>query len=365
MQREKTLEDYDLIKEVGTGSYGKVYQAMRKSDGEVIALKVIELYGVNNRLIEATKKEVEYLNRLSVPSCNRFIICYYDSYHDVKNGKFLIEMEYIDGKDLHKYLDQARADGVPEEELYNILLLIVKDVAEGLKYIHSRGVIHNDIKLENIMIDKNNVPRIIDFGLSCFSKPDRERNGVYCRARGASGYYVPPEYVTPSKRYPESDLWALGVMIFRAVYNRFPIGSTKDTWQTMMARVQVDAIPKLASSNIKLNTIVDNLLVRDVNARWTPDQVIQEIEGGDAGNPENATNIKQANAPVISSFQKALIIQSIRSVFMHSDFFALNGPGKIAKLNTIINSKLVHDSGVTRDEVISIYSRIWGTSNLP
>ncbi|GAH16449.1 unnamed protein product, partial [marine sediment metagenome] len=192
MDLNKTIDDYELVKKIGEGTYGKVYKVKRKSDNKTIALKVINIPVGNDELIDISKKEVEYLKTLSFPECNPFIICYYDSYYDPISRDFLIEMEYIEGTDMFDFILESNNKNT-KEIYYYFLLLIAKDIAKGLKYIHSKNIIHNDIKLENIMINPKYTPKIIDFGLACHTKYNKNV-GKYCESDGGTPSYVSPEY---------------------------------------------------------------------------------------------------------------------------------------------------------------------------
>lgn len=276
MEQPKTINDYEIIKGIGKGSYGRVYKAIRKSDGRLIALKVIDVDKNDKSLIDETLKEVEYLKRISFPECNTFIICYYDSYYDKKNGKFLIEMEYVEGRDMESFVKELKNKRYSDAQINYYLLLIAKDLAQGLKYIHKKGIIHNDIKLENIMIDNNNIPRIIDFGLACFAQPDKYI-GPNCNSMGGTPYYTAPEFLTVRKRFPSSDMWALGIVLFMAAKGHNPFGNKKDTLQGFYNKLRTMKIPEPNTSNNQLNTLIDNLLVRDYDSRWNADQVLNHL----------------------------------------------------------------------------------------
>lgn len=276
MDQTKTIRDYELIKGIGKGAYGRVYKVIRKSDQRLIALKVIDVDKNNQEMINETQKEVEYLKRISFPECNPFIICYYDSYYDKKNGKFLIEMEYIEGRDMKTFIKELKGKRYSKAQINYYLLLIAKDLAKGLKYIHDKGIIHNDIKLENIMIDETNTPRIIDFGLACFSQPNKYI-GPNCDTKGGTPFYAAPEFLSVRKRFPASDMWALGIVLFMAAKGYNPFETEKDSLQGFYNKVRSMKVPAANTSNEQLNTLIDNLLVRDYETRWNADQVLNHL----------------------------------------------------------------------------------------
>ena len=272
-----TLDDYIIEEKLGSGSYGRVYRAKRKSDplGKTIALKVITIRSSyrNKKLIEMTKSEVDKLKKLSLPECNLFVICYYDSYYDEKNNNFLIEMELIEGQDMDKYVKKLRNEK-SEEMVYFYLLLIAKDVLQGLKYTHSKNIIHNDIKMTNIRIDTNNVPRIIDYGLACNMAPYRD----FCKNDNGTPLYISPETIEDNIRYPSSDLWALGVTLYFAVTKKYPFIIPKKAGLRQFFEIVINNEPaKLDTSNEQLNVLVNKLLVKDYTNRLTVDQGLEML----------------------------------------------------------------------------------------
>lgn len=275
---EKTIKDYDDLIEIGKGSFGVVYKAKRKSDStnpeQTVALKIINIPKLHRRVIDVTKKEISYLKTLSKPNCNPFVICYYDSYYDEERQQFLIEMEYIEGKNMHQFIDEIRENN-PDEVVYYYLLLIAKDVTQGLKYIHNNGIIHNDIKPENIMIDSSFTPRIIDFGLSC-AITNIIKN--YCKAEGITPWYVPPEYLENKNRFPASDMWALGVTLYKTATEEYPYKLSREKVKELFSKIQTENPNKLNTTNEQLNEIVNNLLVKDVQKRLTADDLLKKLE---------------------------------------------------------------------------------------
>ena len=263
----KTVKDYQLLQKLGQGTFGTVYKA-KTSDNKIIALKIIYIDRNKKQLIELTKAEIEILKQLSTPTClNPFIVCYYGSYYDETNEQFLIEMEYIEGTDMFDFvIKQPRSP----TELYKYLLLITSDLMEGLSYIHTRGIIHNDIKLENIMIDKNFVPKIVDFGLACTTK-DLDS----CDAGGGTLYYYPPEYFQEKKRYYASDLWAVGIALYIAVTKQYPYESKSK--EGIIYEIKHKEFLPINTSNKLLDDIINGLLIRDPKKRLTPVQVLLMI----------------------------------------------------------------------------------------
>jgi len=271
----KGLKDYEIITQLGKGSFGEVFKAIRKSDGKVIALKTIDTDRYENDLL-TIMTEVNTLKKLSDPDCNPFVVCYYGSYHDELNEKYLIEMEYIDGVEMVDFVSDR---SFTDEEYYYYLLLIARDIAKGLEYVHQKGIIHNDIKLPNIIIQKDTyIPKIIDFGLSCSSHGGpKYTKSNYCIKKGGTPLYFSPEYANRiGLKLPASDMWALGAMIYKAATGKF-VFDVK-TIDQLYYKLKGADVPRLETTNVLLNNIVNNLLVRDPVLRLKPSEVVNNID---------------------------------------------------------------------------------------
>ena len=273
------ISRYNLISEIGRGSFGTVYKATRE-DGKTIALKVIDLpiFDQNKRLklVETIQNEVEQLKTLSEPMCNPFIICYYDSYYDEEKGQFLIEMEYVEGKDVGKFIDDIKLTKSADMVKYYILL-IAKDLAEGLKYIHSKNIIHNDIKMENVMIDESFTPRIIDFGLACETSFD-EKLGRYCKTSGGTPWYYSPDALQNKVKTPATDMWALGVLLYRITTGTFPYTLRREALPFLIEAIKNSNPEVLNTNNKQLNNVVNNLLKKNPAERWSPQDILNELK---------------------------------------------------------------------------------------
>ena len=145
----ESLSQYAIIEQVGKGAQGTVYKARRLWDGKIVALKVLSIMPETPEY-NAAIKEMEILEQISKPECNLFLSCYYGHGFDNQNGKLLVEMEYIDGPTMDDYT--IKLYNTDKEKLYRHLLLITKDLTNGLSYVHNRGLLHNDVKPQNIII---------------------------------------------------------------------------------------------------------------------------------------------------------------------------------------------------------------------
>ena len=263
----RTLNDYLSIEILGAGAQGSVEKVRRKRDGQIVAIKVI-----TSKNIEKAKMEVEILEEISRPQCNPFLACYLGHFYDFENGKFVIEMEYIPGKSLLKFIRETSSDtaesrsSVParasSSKVYRYLLLILRDLVTGLELVHSKGIIHSDIKPDNIIITPNLVPKLVDFGLGCKASIC---NGKECCDKELVGtpQFVAPETITRHVRYFASDIWSLGVTLYYCAVNNYPFPFRGLGTPEILGTIARSEPNKLDTTNELLNDITNRCLIKN------------------------------------------------------------------------------------------------------
>ena len=136
--------EYEFVKKLGEGGFGRVIQVKSKSDNKYYAIKEIIIKAEMKDKLENIKKEADILSKFN---CNN-IVKYYDSYLD--KDKFYILMEYCDGHNLRDFIYKNKNELIEENILYNI----IKQICIGIREIHNKNIIHRDLKPENIFIMK-------------------------------------------------------------------------------------------------------------------------------------------------------------------------------------------------------------------
>lgn len=267
--------NYEIIRQIGKGAFGTAYKAIRKSDNKIIALKIIPITPTTTPTMLATlDDEINALKQISEPTCgNIFVVCYYGSYKT--DTQYLIEMEYIEGIDMFQFVKNP---DLTKDYYYYYLLLIARDVSLGLQYVHEKGVIHNDIKLENIMIELSTyTPKIIDFGLACLTK-----TGECMKVAGTLSYMTPEFIKEEGAKSTASDMWCLGIALYAAVMKRFPFPSYKiyEQLKNEILYHPVSNIDRNVLNGDLLNTIIQGLLRKDVVSRYTAAEVVAFIDQG-------------------------------------------------------------------------------------
>jgi len=214
-------DNYSNLKQLGKGASGKVYRAMRRDNKKTVAVKVIDTYGASPERLQRLLKEVKILEQTVVKGCNPYIACYYSHY--LNRNKLYIEMEYVDGQDLYRYLETFSANSAESTELGRVVMVTM---AQALMFLHDKGIIHRDIKPKNIIIGKDLIPKLIDFGGSCLelnsdddictksyiseglvNKEDGDIGGC-CKGLVGTLKFIPPEILIYKIAYPQSDMWS-------------------------------------------------------------------------------------------------------------------------------------------------------------
>jgi serine/threonine protein kinase len=199
---------YEIIEELGKGGMGSVYKAFDQKLQEVVALKIIrpEL-GFNAAAVERFKTELKNARKIA----HRHVCRLYDL-GEAGLVQF-ISMEYVEGEDLKKFIRRAGPIGAGRA------VAIARQVAEGLAEAHRMGVIHRDLKPQNIMVDRDGRARIMDFGLSRFLESEgMTGTGVML----GTPEYMSPEQVELRDIDARSDLYAMGVILFEMVTGHVP-----------------------------------------------------------------------------------------------------------------------------------------------
>ena len=195
-------KEYKIIKELGHGAFGKVYQVLNEEEDKYYALKKIELREFIEEEIDLYENEAKLLSSID----NAHIVKYYDSSKD--NEFFYILMEYCEGLDLKQFIKEYKSknEKIEEKTIYNIIF----DICLGIKEIHQKNLIHRDLKPENIFIDKYKMIKIGDFGISKLL----DNNDRYAKTTVGTNNYMAPEVIKGDKYDNKVDIWAFGCIIY-------------------------------------------------------------------------------------------------------------------------------------------------------
>ena len=250
--------EYEIIKELGKGGFGRVIQVKSKSDNNYYAIKEITIKDEMKDGLENIKKEADILSKFN----SNNIVKYYDSWEN--KDKFYILMEYCEGQNLRDFINSIKNNELIEEDiLYNI----IKQICIGIKDIHNKNIIHRDLKPENIFINEINDIKIGDFGISKQYNPNKEY--INTKYKVGSVEYMSPEIRKKGIYNEKTDMYSLGCII----YELFHLSKYYDD-------KDYEEVKKI-DSNIydkKWQEIINSLLQTDYKKRMNINQVYDIIK---------------------------------------------------------------------------------------
>jgi calcium-dependent protein kinase len=199
---------YELLNILGNGAFGKVRLYLDKQCRDMkFAIKTLKKENISQDLLNCITSEVKILSELDHPN----IVKYYETYED--DSFIHIVMEYLQGEDLYKLINKRKYSNFKEKDAAEIMTYLLK----ALGFIHKKGLVHRDIKPQNILFS---IPgdyktlKIIDFGLSTTeSNKQKQRVG--------SPYYMAPEIIG-GKFSSKTDMWSVGVILFVMITGVYP-----------------------------------------------------------------------------------------------------------------------------------------------
>ncbi|MGW8250092.1 MAG: serine/threonine protein kinase [Anaerolineales bacterium] len=209
----RTLDGFKIISLLGRGGMARVYQGIDTSLDRYVAIKVIDTpHLAEEEYIKRFRREAQVIAQLNHPNVVQV-------YHYGEVDDYLyIAMQYIQGADLEFILSDYHKDGefISPEEAVNV----IRDISSALDYIHSKGVIHRDVKPSNILLTREGRAILSDFGLALLTDV-----GTLGEIFGSPDYISPEQAISSAKAQPESDQYSLGVIAYEMFTGRRPFNS--------------------------------------------------------------------------------------------------------------------------------------------
>jgi len=243
------LGRYKIIKEIGHGSMGVVYEARDPLIDRIVAIKTINLHD----LTPEEKKEYEARFYLEARSGGRLSHPNIVTIHDLgeSEGVPFIAMELMEGRELQNLLKGEQV--LPIKETLNIII----QVATGLAYAHEHGIVHRDIKPSNIMVLKGGRVKIADFGIA---RMDSWRlNTTHGKLLG-SPHYMSPEQVSSQSIDQRSDIFSVGTMMYRMLSGHVPF--TGNNTHAISYKIVNEEPPKPSSLNPEIPNWLESVVLK-------------------------------------------------------------------------------------------------------
>jgi len=218
----EAIGGYLIVREIGRGAMGVVYEARQQSPARAVALKVLHTPFPTRESLRRFRHEAEILGFLQHPGIAQVYeagVADLASAAGVQQTPFLV-MEQVRGNPLSAHA-QKRGLGVPQR------LELFARICDAVQHAHQKGVIHRDLKPGNILVDETGQPKVLDFGVARVAGPDAETVSLQTAAGQLIGTlpYMSPEQVAgdPRRIDTRSDVYALGVILYELLAGRPPL----------------------------------------------------------------------------------------------------------------------------------------------
>ena len=237
---EKGLARYEKIRSIGKGATGMVDLVMCKETGEQYALKTMDLQYMNPKERKSAECEVEFLRVIIGPT----IIKFTESF--IENQNIYILMEYAEGGNLSEMIARYKRENLRFTE--DQILMYTAQLTLSLLALHSKQVLHRDVKSQNIFIKKG-VLKLGDFGISKALQNESDLLMTKC----GTPYFMPPEVCQDKPYDVKADVWSLGVIVYELITLKKPFEGT-DFHQLFQAIIHkpLDPLPDDCSSDLQL-----------------------------------------------------------------------------------------------------------------
>ena len=265
---------YQIIEELGKGGMGRVYKVFDTKIKEKVALKLIKPeVASDSETIERFSNELRLARKIRHKNvCGMFDI-------GESEGAHFITMEYVSGEDLKTMIRMSTGLTI------GTVLSVGKQVCQGLAEAHNLGVVHRDLKPQNIIIDKGGNVKIMDFGIA---RSIREK-GI----TGAGIMIGTPEYMSPEQTEARdvdqrSDIYSLGIILYEMATGRVPFGGETALSVAIKHKTEIPKDPKLLNPHISddLKHLILRCLEKDRAKRYqTAAEVEAELEKIEKGIP--------------------------------------------------------------------------------
>jgi fused-like protein len=260
------MDSYHVLELVGEGSFGKVFRGRRKFTGQFVALKFVSKAGKSDAELRALRQEIAILRQLD----HENIILLLDFFETPRD--IVVVTEYAPHGELLNILKDDASLAEPT------VRAIAAQLAGALHYLHSRRIMHRDMKPQNVLVSSNGVIKLADFG---FARALSASTVLLTSIKGTPLYMAPEIY--QDRRYdPSADAWGLGVMLFELATGTPPFyAPTLPALRKLIVASEPVRYPDSLSREAR--SFLELLLVRDPARRAGWDEILRHpwiVAGG-------------------------------------------------------------------------------------
>jgi len=287
---------FEVLEEIGTGGMGTVYRVLDRKINEEMALKVLKPeIAPSSTVIERFKNELKLARRISHKNVCRL----YDLHEEA--GIFFITMEYVPGEDLKSLIHREGRLSVERASA------LVMQIVEGLVQAHQLGVVHRDLKPQNIMIDRQGNVRIMDFGIARqLSGPDLTAAGMII----GTPYYMSPEQASGEGTDQRTDIYALGAIFYEMVTGQPPFKGESGLSLALKHKTELPRHPRELNAQVpdELDRLILKCLAKKREERYqSAEELLAELTLFEEGKTAEKPSVMGKRAATMSPGERECI----------------------------------------------------------
>lgn len=244
----RQIDEYQIDKPLGAGGMARVYRALDTRLQRYVALKVIAPhFRTDSDYTSRFGREAQSIARLEHPN-----IVHIYRFGEV-NGLYYIAMQYVEGATISALIEDYKRNNevMPVADV----LRVIQDMAAALDYVHSRNIIHRDVKPDNLIVSNQGQSILTDFGLALLSDI-----GTQGEIFGSPSYISPEQAISSDAAVPQSDLYSLGVTLFEMLTGDLPFTGSEP--MSIAMRHVSDPPPRPSQLNKNIPAAIDTVVLR-------------------------------------------------------------------------------------------------------
>lgn len=318
-QLKAAFPELEVLDFVGRGGMGEVYRVRQKHLDRVVALKILPpRFDDDPSFAERFTREAQTLAKLNHPN----IVTLFE--FGERNGLFFLLMEFVEGTDLRRLMLETRLTA-------HDTLGVIGQICGALQYAHDLGIVHRDVKPENILVDERGTVKIADFGLAKLLTPGPLSLTQTRQVVGTPHYMAPEQMEKPQSVDHRADIYSLGVVFYELLTGELPLGRFAPPSRRSGASVQLDPIVLRTLEKNPEDRFQQARMLQAEVSNVDPDAQPEAAEVEPQGESEPTTAANNQRLAVVSG---ELTQHSFEGIVTHRATFAVTESGLEIEHNT-------------------------------